>query len=142
MAELTPYLTFGSNCEEAFEFYRSVFGGEFEMVMRFGDNPAEYQPAENEKNKIMHMALPVGKKTLLMGSDTPSGMGPVTGGNNFSIAVHPQSVEEAERLFQGLAAGGKVTMPLGKTFWATAFGMLTDKFGVHWLVNYDENAAR
>ncbi|GEP98268.1 VOC family protein [Chitinophaga cymbidii] len=141
MASVTPYLTFEDSCEAAFNFYKSVFGGEFMDggFMRFGDNPAEYQPGEGEKNKIMHVSLPIGKDTYLMGSDTPAEMGTVVKGNNFSVAVHPDSEEEATRLFNGLAEGGQVTMPLSKTFWGAYFGMLTDKFGVQWMVNYDYN---
>jgi len=142
MAEISPYLTFADNCEEAFNFYRSVFGGEFQTLMRFGDNPADYQPGEGEKQKIMHVALPIGQKTILLGSDTPDKMGAVTKGTNLSIAVHPDSEEEATRLFNGLAVGGQITMPLSKAFWGAYFGMLTDKFGVHWMVNYDYNHQR
>lgn len=138
MAAVNPYLNFVDNCEEAFNFYKSVFGGEFHGgIMRFGDNPPEFQPAENEKQKVMHVNLPIGKNTSLMGSDTPGEMGAVTAGNNYSIAVHPESAEEAKHLFDGLSAGGTVTMPLGKTFWAELFGMFTDKFGIQWMVNYD-----
>lgn len=140
MAAVNPYLTFADNCEEAFNFYKSVFGGEFlGGIMRFGGNPQDYQPAESEKNKVMHVNLPIGKNTFLMGSDTPSEMGGVTKGNNYSVAIQADSTEEATRLFNGLSAGGQVTMPLAKTFWATLFGMFTDKFGVLWMVNYDES---
>jgi PhnB protein len=139
MAEISTYLTFKDNCEEAFNFYKSVFGTEFYTLMRFGDNPAAYQPADGEKQKVMHVALPIGKKTMLLGSDTPDAMGPVNQGNNVSITIHPDSEEEADRLFNGLSAGGKVTMPLSKAFWGAYFGMFNDKFGIHWMVNYDYN---
>lgn len=142
MTVINPYLAFNDNCEEAFNFYKSVFGGEFAMVMRFKEMPAEYQGAESEGEKIMHMSLPIGQGTMLMGSDTPAGMGPVTNGNNFSITISVDSEAEAARLFKGLSAGGQVTMPLDKTFWGAYFGMLTDKFGVQWMVNYDYNQQR
>lgn len=136
MAAVNPYLSFTDNCEEAFNFYRSSFGGEFLTIMRFGDNPADYQPAESEKNRIMHVALPIGKNTILMGSDTPTEMGTINVGNNSSIAIQAESEEEADRLFNGLSAGGQVTMPLSKVFWGDYFGMFTDKFGVQWMVNF------
>jgi len=134
MAVVNPYLNFEDNCEEAFLFYQSVFGGEFINFMRYEqmecDNPA---PA-SENKKVMHVALPIGNGSVLMGSDTPAAMGHLTVGNNYSIAVGADNVEEAKRLFDGLAAGGEVTMPMDKTFFAEAFGMCTDKFKVHWMV--------
>lgn len=140
MASINPYLSFTDNCEEAFNFYRSVFGGEFDGgVMRFGEVPEEFQGDKSEKNKVMHVSLPIGNGSYLMGSDTPVAMGTVVQGSNYSVAVHPDSEEEATRLFNGLSAGGTVTMPLDKTFWGAYFGMFTDKFGVHWMVNYDLN---
>lgn len=142
MTVINPYLHFDGNCEEAFNFYKSVFGGEFAMVMRFREMPAEYQGAESEGEKIMHMSLPIGQGTMLMGSDSPAEMGPGTIGTNYSIAIAPASEAEAARLFKGLSAGGQVTMPLDKTFWGAYFGMLTDKFGVQWMVNYDYNQQR
>ncbi|PYF76985.1 VOC family protein [Pedobacter nutrimenti] len=139
MAEVNPYLTFLDNCEEAFNFYKSVFNREFLTLMHFGDNPAEYQPPANESHKVMHVALPIGKNTILMGSDTPNGTGIVTVGNNFSVAIQAESEEEASHVFNGLSAGGQITMPLGKTFWAESFGMFTDKFGINWIVNFAPN---
>lgn len=140
MATVNPYLSFTDNCEEAFNFYKSVFGGEFDGgVMRFGEVPEEFQGEQSEKNKVMHISLPIGKGTYLMGSDTPASMGTIVKGSNYSIAVHPDSEEEATRLFNGLSAGGQVTMPLDKTFWGAYFGMFTDKFGIQWMVNYDYN---
>jgi PhnB protein len=139
MAPLNPYLNFDGNCEEAFNFYKSVFGGEFATVMRFKEMPAEYQPAENEREKIMHVALPIGQGSMLMGSDTPGSMGPTTVGSNVSISISATSEEEATRLFNGLSAGGQVTMPLDKAFWGDYFGMCTDKYGVQWMVSYAYN---
>ncbi len=140
MATLNPYLSFDDNCEEVFNFYRSVFGGEFQTVMRFKEMPAEYPMPESEGEKIMHMALPIGQGTILMGSDSPAEMGPVKVGNNVSISISAASEEEADRLFKGLSAGGQVTMPLEKAFWGDYFGMLTDKFGVNWMVSYSYGA--
>ncbi|MBC9911825.1 VOC family protein [Chitinophaga varians] len=135
---LNPYLNFSGNCEDAFNFYKSVFGGDFAVVMRFSDSPPEYAPAENEKNKIMHVSLPIGNGSVLMGSDVPEHMGgAVTSGTNFAIAITADSEADADKLFGGLSAGGNATMPMAKQFWGSYFGMLTDKFGVSWMVSYD-----
>lgn len=137
MAAVNPYLTFNGTCEEAFNFYKSVFGGEFPYAGKFSDMPSEYPIAESEKNKIMHISLPIGN-TVLMGSDAVEGFGGVPKiGDNFSVSINTDSEEEATRIFNGLSAGGKVTMPLDKTFWGALFGMFTDKFGINWMVNYD-----
>jgi len=142
MTVINPYLTFGGNCEEAFNFYKSVFGGEFPAVMRFGEMPGceEMELSEDAKKSVMHIALPISGKNVLMGSDYMEGMGPgLTVGNNFGIAISPGSKEEADRIFNGLSEGGTVTMPLADAFWGAYFGMFTDKFGIHWMVNYDQN---
>ena len=139
MAKINPYLHFLGNTEEVFNFYKSVFGGEFPYVGRFKDMP----PAQDGKTmsaeegeKIMHVSLPIGEHSAIMGSDTggewASGY---TTGNNFSISVNADSNEEADRLFNGLSAGGQVTMPMNQTFWGSYFGMLTDKFGIAWMVS-------
>lgn len=141
MATVNIYLTFDGKCEEAFTFYQSVLGGEIPMWNRFGDMPPqEGMPpmAEEHKNRIMHVSLPVSKETVLMGSDTMPGMHVLTQGNNFSISLGAGSKEEAKKLFDGLSAGGTVTMDLQDTFWGAYFGMWTDKFGIHWMVNYDD----
>lgn len=119
------------------EFYRSVFGGEFLMFHRFGDMDSGMPIADNEKNHIMHASLPIGDNFVLMASDCPSSFGGVTQGNAFSVSIGADSEAEATRIFNGLSAGGKVTMPLAKTFWGAFFGMWEDKFGVNWMVNYD-----
>jgi len=142
MTTLNPYLNFDGNCEEAFNFYKSVFGGEFATVMRYTEMPAEFQMPESEAQKIMHMALPVGQGSMLMGSDTPAPMGPTVIGSNVSISITAASEAEATRLFNGLSTDGQVTMPLDKAFWGDYFGMLTDKFGVQWLVSYSYNQQR
>jgi PhnB protein len=139
MAMINPYLNFNDNCEEAFKFYKSVFGGEFAQVMRFKEAPAEYQGPPSESEKIMHMALPIGRGTMLMGSDVPASMGVVKPGTNFAVTISAESEAEAARLFKGLSAGGQVTMPLDKAFWGDHFGMLTDKFGVPWMISYSPN---
>ena len=137
MISINPYLNFSGNCQEAFEFYRSVFGGEFSSFQRFMDAPPQGQPAGNEAEQIMHVALPISEGFVPMGSDTPPAMGQVTPGNNYSISVQTSTDEETEKILNGLSAGGKVSMPLEKTFWGARFGMCTDKFEIHWMVNQD-----
>ncbi|AOW09206.1 VOC family protein [Flavobacterium gilvum] len=141
MAAINPYLLFNGNCEEAFLFYQSVFGGEFPYIGKFKDAPAEEGDqalSEAEQNRIMHVSLPIGD-TILMGSDTHPKFGDVSFGGNFSISINTESTDEADRLFNGLSAGGKVEMPMNKTFWGAYFGMFKDKFGINWMVNFDEN---
>ena len=134
---LSTYINFDGNCREAFEFYRSVFGGEFEIIQTFADSPDEFPVPEDEKANIMHVAFPIGE-SVLMGSDTPSGFGPpLVAGNNFSISVSPDSREEADRLFAALSDGGAVNMPMGDMFWGSYFGACADKFGVNWMIGYD-----
>lgn len=137
MLTINPYLNFKDNTEEAFNFYKSVFGGEFATVMRVKETPmAETIPA-NERDRIMHIALPIGKGSILMGSDILESMGQtLKPGNNFYIAISPESKEEANKIFNGLSAGGQVGMPLADAFWGAYFGMCTDKFGIQWMVNY------
>lgn len=140
MSEINPYLSFDSNCEEAFELYRSVFGGEFSGIARFGDMDVGMPMTEDEKSKVLHVALPIGKG-ILMGSDTPGSMGSVNAGTNVSIAIAPESEDEARRIFEALSAAGTVTMPLDNAPWGALFGMFTDKFGINWMVNYDQGQA-
>ena len=141
MAAINPYLTFKDNCEEAFNFYKNAFGKDFAQLIRFKDMPMEGQPAPpNIANQIMHVSLPIGDGTVLMGSDAPEGFGPpVQAGNNFSISINTTSEEEATKIFNAMSNGGRVSMPLGKAPWGAYFGMFTDKFGVNWMVNYDYN---
>lgn len=143
MATINAYLTFDGTCEEAFNFYKSVFGGDFPMVGKFGDMPPQegMPPISDEvKNRIMHMSLPISAETVLMGSDTMPGIHDHQVGNNISLSINTDSREEADRIFTGLSAGGKVSMPLADTFWGAYFGMWTDKFGINWMVNYDDPA--
>nr|WP_314839322.1 VOC family protein [uncultured Flavobacterium sp.] len=142
MAAINPYLVFNGNCEEAFLFYKSVFGGEFPYIGKFKDMPpAEGNPvlSEADGNKIMHVSLPIGDGSVLRGSDSNSASGVVTFGQNISISINTKSKEEADKLFNGLSAGGTVTMPMSQTFWGAYFGMFADKFGISWMVNFDEN---
>ena len=144
MALINPHINFNGNAEEAFTFYKSVFGGEFAKVIRFKDLASpEFPVAEKEENKIMHIALPIGKYNMLMANDVPESMGKTNENENRSkIVIIAESKEEADKLFNGLSAGGKVTMPMEKTFWGDYFGMFTDKFDVQWMVNYDYNQHR
>ena len=140
MATINPYLNFKGNTEEAFNFYKLVFGGEFITLMRWKDAPEADKMPAGDQEKIMHVSLPIGKGNVLMATDACESMGQtLTVGNNFYISISPESEEEATRLFNGLSAGGKVTMPLHKAFWGAYFGMFTDKFGTQWMVNYDYN---
>ncbi len=137
MATINPYLNFPGNTEEAFKFYRSVFGGEFTSLQRFKDTPEAGRIPDGTGEKLMHVALPVGKGNVLMATDALESMGhSITPGTNFHLSLETDSKDEAERLFNGLAVGGRITMPLADAFWGAYFGMLTDKFGVQWMVNY------
>lgn len=139
MATVNAYLNFDGNCEEAFNFYRSVFGGEFPFVSRYKDMPSEHPIDEGDKEKIMHMSLPLSDGSVLMGSDSAGEWGGnVIAGTNVSLSINTNSKEEADRIFNGLSAGGKVTMPMNDTFWGSYFGMFTDKYNFHWLVSYDK----
>lgn len=134
--QLNPYLNFDGNAEEAFRFYQSVFGGEL-YVQRMNQAPGTENLPENEKNRAMHVALPIGNGQYLMASDCLPGTGHVLNvGNNSYISVTPGSREEADRIFNGLSAGGKIEMPMADMFWGDYFGSFTDKFGVCWMVNY------
>ena len=138
MALINPYINFNGNAEEAFNFYKSVFGGEFAMIMRFKDmSSPEFPVAENEANKIMHIALPIGKN-ILMGNDVPESMGRVNENENRSkISVSAESREEADKLFSGLSAGGSIEVPIGDSPWGSYFGMFRDKYGIEWMVDFD-----
>ena len=141
MSAINPYLTFKGNCEEAFNHYKSVFGGEFTYIGRFGEMPPQEgksMPAE-DADKIMHVSLPIGSNQL-MGSDTGGEWAAHTViGNNYSISVSADSKEDADRIFNGLAEGGNITMPLADTFWGDYFGMCTDRFGINWMMSYNAN---
>ena len=134
---LNIYLTFDGNCREVFDFYKSVFGGEFMAFQTFGDGPPEMQVGAADKDKVMHVSLPVGKSTL-MGSDTAEGFGgPVVVGTNFSVSFDGESKEQCEDVFGKLSDGGSVTMPMQDTFWGSYFGMCRDRFDINWMVSFD-----
>jgi PhnB protein len=149
MAKFHPYLNFAGNTEEAFNFYKSVFGGEFGMIMRFGEmqeQPGCESPSElsdEDKTKIMHIALPIGDGRMLMATDSLESMGQklVVGNNNY-IYLECENRGEADRLFNGISAGGTIEMPMGDTFWGAYFGCFADKFGVKWMVSYDQSQAQ
>ncbi|HEU4788077.1 MAG TPA: VOC family protein [Flavobacterium sp.] len=138
MALINPHINFNGNAEEAFNFYKSVFGGEFVRIIRFKDiSSAEYPVPENEANKIMHIALPIGVN-ILMGNDVPESMGPVNENENRSkISISAESREEADKLFNGLSAGGNVEYPIDDSPWGSNFGMFRDKYGIEWMVDFD-----
>lgn len=138
MAVINPHINFNGNAEEAFNFYKSVFGGEFTKVVRFKElsNP-EFPVAEHEANKIMHIALPIGKNTL-MANDVPEVMGKTNENENRSkIAISTESRAEADKLFSGLSAGGTIEFPLGESPWGSYFGSFRDKYGIEWMVDFD-----
>ncbi len=138
MAKVNTYLNFAGNTEEAFNFYKSVFGGEFSSVVRFKDMPMQGVsiPKEDE-NKIMHIGLPIGKDAVLMATDTLESLGQtLVQGNNVYISIHPESKEEADRIFTTLSTGGVVEMSIVDQPWGDYYGSFKDKFGVQWMVNY------
>jgi PhnB protein len=139
MKTIHPYLNFAGNTEEAFNFYKSVFGGEFSSFQRFNDTPEAGKIPVHERNKIMHVGLPIGKGNILMATDALESMGQkVVVGNNFYITIEPDSKEEADKLFNGLSAGGKVEMSMQDALWGAYFGMFKDKFGIQWMINYTQ----
>ena len=141
MTTVNVYLTFKGNCEEAFNFYKSVFGGEIPYIGRYKDMPPQegHKMDSKDAEKIMHISLPISKETVLMGSDTGGEWASsYSQGNNFSISINTDKKTEADRLFNGLSAGGQVTMPMNKTFWGDYFGMFTDKFGINWMISFNE----
>jgi PhnB protein len=141
MAKINVYLIFNGNCEEAFNFYKSVFGGDFGYLGRFKDMPSQDGkpiPA-SEGNKIMHVSLPISKETILMGSDNfeTNGKAAIVG-NNFSISLSADDKAQADKFFKKLSEGGKSTLPMNQTFWGSYFGMLIDKYGINWMVSFDQ----
>ncbi len=138
MATINPYINFNGNAEEAFTFYKSVFGGEFGNIVRFKDlSSAEFPVPENEAEKIMRITLPIGGNVLIA-NDVPEAMGPVSENENRSkIAVSVDSREEAEKIFTSLSAGGNVEMPMSDSPWGTYFAMFRDKYGIEWTVEFE-----
>jgi len=141
MPTINPHINFNGNAEEAFEFYRSVFGGVFSKIVRFRDMQGpEFQVAAHEKNKIMHIALPIGRN-FLMANDVPESMGRTNENENRSkICVMAESREEANRVFGGLSAGGRIEMPMDDAPWGTYFGMFRDKYGIEWMIEFDPSS--
>lgn len=135
-----PYLNFDGQAEEAFEFYKSVFGGEFTGNMKMSDMPGAEKMPEEEQNRVMHISLLIGKDTLLMASDiVPSAGHKLIKGNNIYVSLHPESKEEADRIFNGLSKGGEVEMPMEEQFWGDYFGSFIDKFGIGWMINFNKD---
>jgi PhnB protein len=141
MRTINPWINFNGNAEEAFTFYKAVFGGEFKKIVRFKDlSSPDFQVPENEADKIMHIALPIGKHTVLIANDVPAFMGRVNENENRSkIFVGTESREEADKIFDGLSAGGEVEGPLGDSPWGTYAGMFRDKFGIEWIIEFDSS---
>ena len=138
MAILNSYLKFDGDAEEAFNFYKSVFGGEFLVLTRFKEIPECEIMSIEDQEKIMHISLPIGKASILMATDILSSLGQsLTLGNNSNISILAETEEEAIRLFNGLSVGGVITMPLEKSFWGSFFGMFNDKYGIQWMINYE-----
>jgi PhnB protein len=140
MATINPHINFNGNAEEAFTFYKSVFGGEFAKMMRLKDLASpDFPVAEDEANLIMHIALPVGNN-MLMGNDVPPSLGPTNENENRSkISISAESKEEADKLFHGLSAGGQIEMPIADSPWGSYFGMFRDKYGIEWMVVFEPN---
>ena len=138
MPSFDTYLNFPGTTEEAFNFYRSVFGGEFAAIQRFKDSPEAEKMKGSDGDKLMHIALPIGKSNLLMGTDVLESQGQkLVAGNNFYISVNADSQQEADKIFNGLSQGGKVVLPMQNAFWGTYFGMVNDKFGIQWMITFD-----
>jgi PhnB protein len=137
--KVQPYLNFDGQAQEAFAFYKSVFGGEFVANMKMSEAPGSEDLSEVEKNRTMHISLPIGGGIVLMASDIVPSMGhKLNQGNGIYISLHPESREEADRIFQNLSEGGEVEMPMEDQFWGDYFGSFVDKFGVCWMINYND----
>jgi PhnB protein len=140
MATINPHILFNGNAEEAFNFYKSVFGGEFTRIIRFKDLPSDpdHKLAETEKNKIMHIVLSVGGTVILSGNDVPAVLGQVNENENRSkVSVIAESREEADKIFKGLSVGALVEMPIGDSPWGPYFGMFRDKYGIEWTIEFN-----
>jgi PhnB protein len=138
MAQINPHINFNGNAEEAFTFYKSVFGGEFTKIMRFKDiSGPEFPVTENDANKIMYIALPIGKN-ILIANDVPESLGLTNENENRSkISISAESKEEADKLFNGLSVYGQIEVPIGDSPWGSYFGMFRDKYGIEWMVDFD-----
>ncbi len=138
MAVINPHINFNGNAEEAFTFYKSVFGGDFAKIIRFKElASADFPVSEQEENKIMHIALPIGECNMLMGNDVPEILGKTNENENRSkIVINADSKEEADKLFNGLSAGGQIEGPIGDSPWGSYFGCFRDKYGIEWIVEF------
>jgi PhnB protein len=141
--QIHPYLYFPGNADEALSFYKSIFGGDFSSVMRYKDLPMEgVTLSEDEESKMMHIALPIGKDTVLMASDSLETLGQThIEGNNVNISIHPATKSEADRIFTALSEDGKIVEPIADQPWGDYWGAVKDKFGIHWMVNFNEEWA-
>ena len=138
MAHISTHVAYNGNCEEAFLFYKSIFGGEFNNLMRNQDSPPNVPaPPGSVPSQILHISLPLSNGCALMGCDMPPAYGVATSGNRFNISISTGSEAETEHIYSGLLAGGKIAMPLENTFWGAYFGMVVDKYDVQWMVTYD-----
>lgn len=138
---ITTYLTFNGNTEEVFNFYQSVLGGELTNIQRYGNSPQASQLSEEDHEKIMHITLSGPNGAMLMGNDYMDFMGKsFNPGNNFSLSLHPESEDKARKLFEGLSEDGSISVPFEKAPWGAYFGMFTDKFGIKWMINYQQDA--
>ena len=136
--KVNPYLNFDGQAEEAFNFYKSVFGGDFSGKMKMEEAPGGDELPPEEQNRLMHISLPIGKDIILMGSDIFPSMGQTLKvGNNLYISLHPESKEDADKLFNNLSAGGEIEMPMEDQFWGDYFGSFIDKFGIGWMINFN-----
>jgi len=136
---ISPYLYFNGNCAEAFAAYKAIFGGDYVSKRHFCDAPADFKFGDDEANKVMHVSLPVGE-TILMGADIANSMGQTAiVGTNFSLSYSPETRNEADRVFTALADGGEAMMAMQNTFWGSYFGMVRDRFGIQWLINFNLN---
>jgi PhnB protein len=143
MAQINPHINFNGNAEEAFTFYKSVFGGEFGKIIRFKElSGPEFPVPEKEADKIMHIELPVGNN-ILIANDVPEELGPTNENENRSkISVRADSKKEADKIFNGLSAGGNIEMPIADSPWGTYFAMFRDKYGIEWIVEFDPGRNR
>ena len=139
MAQINPHINFNGNAEEAFTFYKSAFGGEFSKIIRFKDLAGpDFPVSEKEENKILHIALPIGKNSLLMANDVPEILGKTNENEGRSkIVISTESKEEADRLFNGLSADGQIEGPIGDSPWGSYFGCFRDKYGIEWMVEFE-----
>lgn len=143
MIAINPYLNFAGETEKAMHFYKSIFGGEFGMIQKFKDMPGGDRIADVDQQKIMHMSLPIGNNNHLLASDTLESMGQsVNQGNNFTLTITTESEKEADKIFNALSKGGQITMTMNKAFWGAYVGMLTDKFGIQWMISFDATSRK